>query len=244
MAWTIYADRPVDFYCGCQFKGNRIDLASCGYVPRKQPKRAERVEWEHRAGLGDRPSAAMLATGRTQALHGQRPGVQSGGGRPAQPGPGGRRGERRPQQLRLRHAQRKAQPVRRLPLRGQLQAAYGDAARIQPRRHCPHLSVHERALQTASVEAGPAPVRHLEPSVPGQRVGALAQSAHRLRAGQRQRLRRHSRSAALQPCAVPFSETHRRPGLTGVGCTPPGAAACCRLVGPCWQLRCRTERFT
>ena len=87
----------------------------------------------HRAGLGDRPSAAMLATGRTQALHGQRPGVQSVGGRPAQPGPGGRRGERRPQQLRLRHAQRKAQPVRRLPLRGQLQAAYGDAARIQPR---------------------------------------------------------------------------------------------------------------
>lgn len=47
VAWTIYADRPVDFYCGCQFKGNRIDLASCGYVPRKQPKRAERVEWEH-----------------------------------------------------------------------------------------------------------------------------------------------------------------------------------------------------
>ncbi|MCQ4242977.1 endonuclease [Stutzerimonas stutzeri] len=47
IAWTIYAERPVDFYCGCTFKGNRIDLDSCGYVPRKQPKRAARVEWEH-----------------------------------------------------------------------------------------------------------------------------------------------------------------------------------------------------
>ena len=51
----------------------------------------------------------------------------------------------------------------------------------------------------------------------------------------------------LQRCNRALShsaETHRRPGLTGVGCTPPSAAACCRLVGPCWQLRCRTERFT
>jgi len=47
LAWKIYAERPVDFYCGCRFQGNRIDLASCGYVPRKQPRRAERVEWEH-----------------------------------------------------------------------------------------------------------------------------------------------------------------------------------------------------
>ncbi len=47
IAWTIYAERPVDFYCGCRFEGNRIDLAGCGYEPRKQPKRAERVEWEH-----------------------------------------------------------------------------------------------------------------------------------------------------------------------------------------------------
>ncbi len=47
VAWTIYAERPLDFYCGCRFEGNRIDLASCGYEPRKQLKRAERVEWEH-----------------------------------------------------------------------------------------------------------------------------------------------------------------------------------------------------
>lgn len=47
IAWTLYAERPVDFYCGCAFKGNRIDLDSCGYIPRKQPRRAARVEWEH-----------------------------------------------------------------------------------------------------------------------------------------------------------------------------------------------------
>ena len=27
--------------------GNRLDLKSCGYVPRKNKQRAERVEWEH-----------------------------------------------------------------------------------------------------------------------------------------------------------------------------------------------------
>ncbi|MCQ4259263.1 endonuclease [Stutzerimonas stutzeri] len=47
VAWNIYAERPIDFYCGCAFKGKNIDLASCGYIPRKQPKRAARVEWEH-----------------------------------------------------------------------------------------------------------------------------------------------------------------------------------------------------
>ena len=47
IAWKIYAERPVDFYCGCKYEGNRIDLASCGYQPRKNPQRAARVEWEH-----------------------------------------------------------------------------------------------------------------------------------------------------------------------------------------------------
>lgn len=47
IAWQIYAERPVDFYCGCEFKGNQIDWDSCGYQPRKQPNRAARVEWEH-----------------------------------------------------------------------------------------------------------------------------------------------------------------------------------------------------
>ncbi|MGE6994335.1 endonuclease [Pseudomonas sp. NPDC047961] len=47
IAWQLYAERPMDFYCRCAFKGKQIDLASCGYIPRKQPKRAARVEWEH-----------------------------------------------------------------------------------------------------------------------------------------------------------------------------------------------------
>jgi deoxyribonuclease-1 len=34
-AWAIYAS------------GNRVDLDSCGYVPRKNRQRAERIEWEH-----------------------------------------------------------------------------------------------------------------------------------------------------------------------------------------------------
>jgi len=48
---TLYRDHPVTFYCGCtiRYEGKRMlpDWESCGYVPRKQPKRAARIEWEH-----------------------------------------------------------------------------------------------------------------------------------------------------------------------------------------------------
>lgn len=44
---AIYADHPVTFYCGCTFNESGIDSASCGLVPRRQPERASRVEWEH-----------------------------------------------------------------------------------------------------------------------------------------------------------------------------------------------------
>lgn len=47
IAWKLYAERPSTFYCGCAYQGNRVDLASCGYAPRKQLRRAQRVEWEH-----------------------------------------------------------------------------------------------------------------------------------------------------------------------------------------------------
>ncbi len=47
IAWSLYAERPSTFYCGCAYNGNRVDLASCGYRPRKQLRRAQRVEWEH-----------------------------------------------------------------------------------------------------------------------------------------------------------------------------------------------------
>ena len=44
----LYQDHPVTFYCGCKidYQGKKMspDLASCGYEPRKQAKRAARIE--------------------------------------------------------------------------------------------------------------------------------------------------------------------------------------------------------
>ncbi|MGE8498372.1 MAG: endonuclease [Pseudomonas sp.] len=47
IGWKLYARQSVEFYCGCKFQGNRVDLRSCGYVPRKNAQRAARIEWEH-----------------------------------------------------------------------------------------------------------------------------------------------------------------------------------------------------
>lgn len=38
---------PVTFYCGCEFSGRSIRPEKCGYEPRKQPSRGERLKWEH-----------------------------------------------------------------------------------------------------------------------------------------------------------------------------------------------------
>ncbi len=47
-AREIYQDNQSTFYCGCSYDNDgAIDAASCGYEPRKQPKRGERLEWEH-----------------------------------------------------------------------------------------------------------------------------------------------------------------------------------------------------
>ncbi|AQS50931.1 endonuclease [Paenalcaligenes hominis] len=35
------------FYCGCSYTDKTVDLNSCGYRIRKDPRRAGRVEWEH-----------------------------------------------------------------------------------------------------------------------------------------------------------------------------------------------------
>lgn len=43
----VYAGNEKDFYCGCPYTGKEMDLDACGYVPRKQPARAARLEWEH-----------------------------------------------------------------------------------------------------------------------------------------------------------------------------------------------------
>jgi len=55
---SVYDDHQVSFYCGCDYSSqlkegskNKKRLTpnwkSCGYSPRKQPKRASRIEWEH-----------------------------------------------------------------------------------------------------------------------------------------------------------------------------------------------------
>ena len=47
VAWKLYAPQSTEFYCGCKYKGNQVDPRTCGYTPRKNPKRALRIEWEH-----------------------------------------------------------------------------------------------------------------------------------------------------------------------------------------------------
>ena len=58
LAKKIYSDHKISFYCGCDYelkpKPNKPakkkltpDWKSCDYTPRKQPKRASRIEWEH-----------------------------------------------------------------------------------------------------------------------------------------------------------------------------------------------------
>jgi deoxyribonuclease I len=43
----IFKDHEVTFYCGCTYKGKKVNLDSCGYTDRKNRSRAERLEWEH-----------------------------------------------------------------------------------------------------------------------------------------------------------------------------------------------------
>jgi deoxyribonuclease-1 len=43
----LYKAHPVTLYCGCSFNGKKPDLSSCGYIPKKDNKRANRIEWEH-----------------------------------------------------------------------------------------------------------------------------------------------------------------------------------------------------
>jgi deoxyribonuclease I len=47
LAPQIYADHPEEFYCGCRYHGKDVDITSCGYEPKRDVKRASRLEWEH-----------------------------------------------------------------------------------------------------------------------------------------------------------------------------------------------------
>src|SRR5207253_8000253 len=43
----VFVGHETTFYCACTYAGNEVDLASCGYQPKKDPDRAKRLEWEH-----------------------------------------------------------------------------------------------------------------------------------------------------------------------------------------------------
>ncbi len=51
----VYYDNQYSFYCGCKYDYKQIngkektvvDMASCGYTPRKNVERGEYIEWEH-----------------------------------------------------------------------------------------------------------------------------------------------------------------------------------------------------
>ena len=43
----VYKDNPFTLYCGCSYNGKKPNLSSCGYIPKKNNKRANRIEWEH-----------------------------------------------------------------------------------------------------------------------------------------------------------------------------------------------------
>ena len=43
----VYKDNPITLYCGCSFKEKTPEFSSCGYIPKKDNKRANRIEWEH-----------------------------------------------------------------------------------------------------------------------------------------------------------------------------------------------------
>lgn len=46
-ARQIMRELPLTFYCGCKIEGKSFDAASCGYVPKRDNERAQRIEWEH-----------------------------------------------------------------------------------------------------------------------------------------------------------------------------------------------------
>jgi deoxyribonuclease-1 len=48
LAAELYLDHRETFYCGCSYNDKKqVDAASCGYTPRKNSKRGQRIEWEH-----------------------------------------------------------------------------------------------------------------------------------------------------------------------------------------------------
>ena len=48
LVYEVHVDRKETFYCGCGYNAKkRVDPSVCGYEPRKNNKRSQRIEWEH-----------------------------------------------------------------------------------------------------------------------------------------------------------------------------------------------------
>lgn len=47
IALKIHDENRKTIYCGCDYQGKQIVLESCGYRPKKDFRRARRLEWEH-----------------------------------------------------------------------------------------------------------------------------------------------------------------------------------------------------
>ena len=48
LAREIFSDMRITVYCGCNYDRElNVDQKSCGYTPRKNEKRASKVQWEH-----------------------------------------------------------------------------------------------------------------------------------------------------------------------------------------------------
>jgi len=47
IAAKLHAENPYTIYCGCRYQGKVIDIASCGYQPRRNKKTSTQLNWEH-----------------------------------------------------------------------------------------------------------------------------------------------------------------------------------------------------
>ncbi len=43
----IHSENPITIYCQCKYIDKKPDWDSCGFKPKKDKKRASRIEWEH-----------------------------------------------------------------------------------------------------------------------------------------------------------------------------------------------------
>lgn len=86
VAWKLYAPQSTEFYCGCKYTGNKVDLAACGYVPRKVPSVPPASSGNTLFRRGRSAINASAGNRADAKLHALRSGLSKGRGRFAQPG--------------------------------------------------------------------------------------------------------------------------------------------------------------